>query len=126
MLAELVLISSFNIAELRAAHADVDALIRQCSAVNRAVIAFHKPQVVLQTGFDHSEAVQSAYGLVPAIEERVSRPMHQTHTLLKRYAMPDRTPWLAIRHPSSMGFSNRDIEAIRGYAAERCGVTFRN
>ena len=126
MLAELVLISSFNIADLRAAHGRADALIRQCAAVNLAVIAHHRPKVILQTGFDDSEAVQDSYGLVVAGLERAYRPAHPTHTLLKHYVMPDQTPWLAIRHPSSMGFSNSDIAAIRSYAAEHCGVQFLN
>jgi len=126
MLAELVLISSFNIAELRTAHGDVDELIRQCSAVNRAVIGHHKPKVIFQTGFDHALAVEKTYGLMPVGERSVRRPEHPSHTLLKHYVLPDRTPWLAIRHPSSIGFSNRDIEAIRTYAAKYCDVPLLN
>lgn len=115
MLAELILIASHNEHALKQAHGNVQPLIHACAAVNKAVIAHHSPKVILHTGFTGIAAVQSAYGLVEKAEKQ-PRPGHDTHTLLRHFAMPDGTPWLSIRHPSSRGFSRQDVEAIGRYA----------
>jgi len=119
MLAELILIASHNVGALKQAHGSLPSLIQACSGVNKAVIAHHKPKVILHTGFTEIEAVQSAYGLVEKAEKQ-RRPAHDTHTLLRHFAMADGTPWLSIKHPSSMGFSNQDVSAIRSYARKVC------
>lgn len=121
VLAELILIASHNVSALKQAHGSLPSLIHACSNVNKAIIAHHRPKVILHTGFVEIEAVKSAYGLVEKAE-RQRRPTHDTHTLLRHFIMPDGTPWLTIKHPSSMGFSNRDVSAIRNYALEVCAA----
>lgn len=121
MLAELILIASHNVGALKQAHGSLQSLIHACSGVNKAVIAHHKPRVILHTGFTEIEAVQSAYGLVEKAE-RQRRPAYDTHTLLRHFEMADGTPWLTIKHPSSMGFSNNDVAAIRSYARKTVGA----
>jgi len=121
MLAELILIASHNVGALRQAYGSLPPLIQACSGVNKAIIAHHRPKLILHTGFAELDAVQSAYGLVEKAERR-RRPAHDSHTLLRHFATPDGTPWLSIKHPSSMGFSNRDVSAIRDYALEVCAA----
>jgi hypothetical protein len=120
VLAELVLISSHDIGELRKRGHNLPALIKSCAPVNQAVIAYHQPKLIIQTGFNHLDEVAAVYGL--DFVEPAPRPAHPTHTLLKHYRMPDGRPWLSIKHPSSMGFSNQDVKAIRSYVSARCGL----
>jgi hypothetical protein len=120
MLAELILIASHNVGALKDTHGDLASLIQACSGVNKAIIAHHRPKVIIHTGFTEIKAVQSAYGLFEKAER--PRPDHSTHTLLRHFTMADGTPWLSIKHPSSMGFSNQDVAAIRSYARQASGV----
>jgi hypothetical protein len=85
--------------------------------VNLAVIAHHQPRVIIHTGFEELTAIKRVYGLKEQTGP-VMRPSHPTHTLLRHFEMPDGTPWLSIKHPSSWGFSNEDIGAISAYALE--------
>jgi hypothetical protein len=102
--------------ELRATYGDLESVFAAGAEVNRAIIAYHRPKVIFQAGLnEHDLAIVSGlYGL--RFVDTVMRPDHPTHTLLKFYVMADMTPWLAVRHFSSWGFSNRDVEAIREYA----------
>jgi hypothetical protein len=120
MLAELILISSHDIGDLRQRQLDVGRLIARCAAVNMAVIAYHRPRVILQTGLGYLDAISAAYGLKRVVE--VPRPDHPRDRLLRHHLMSDGTPWLSIKHPSSFGFSRLDLEAIRSYVRNACGV----
>ncbi len=117
MLAELVLVDTHDVGVLKAKY-DVGNLIDRCAALNKAIIGFHQPRFIFQTGFDFLDRIVKAYDLELLGFE--PRPQHPTHTLLKHYRMRDSdTAWISIKHPSSMGFSNADIEAIRRYAFGR-------
>jgi hypothetical protein len=116
VLAELILLGSFDKAELRSKYGDLRPAFAAGADINRAVIAYHHPKIIFQTGIDDNDLVtiSALYGL--KFVGSKPRPAYPAHKLLKHYEMADGTPWLAIMHFARMGFSNRDIEAIRDYA----------
>lgn len=101
---------------------DLDNLMRlmkACLEVNQAIIAFHKPKIVFQSGISahHLSIITNLYDLT--LRDTLPRKTGNG-VLLHEFSMPDATPWIAFRHFASPGFSNADREQIQNYA-ERCG-----
>jgi hypothetical protein len=116
VLAELILLGSFNQRELYASYGDLEPAFTAGADINLAVIAYHQPRIIFQTGINDRDLtiVARLYGLTFIGSQ--SRPDHPSHTLLRHYEMEGGTPWLAVMHFARMGFSNKDMEAIQAYA----------
>ena len=116
VLAELIPLASFNERELVERYGRLERAFQAGADVNTAVIAYHEPKVIFQTGINpgHLAIVEPLYGLT--FKAAVSRPGHPSHTLLRHYEMPDGRPWLATMHFATVGFSTIDMDAIRRFS----------
>jgi len=117
--AELIHESTLNERELSAKYGgDLRPVFTKAAEINLAVIAFHRPNIIYQMGIN--APISDLYGLSPA-GETVMRPLHPNEPLLRPFKMEDGAAWLSIRHLSAFGFSIKDRDEIRAYAARISG-----
>ena len=116
--AELIAESSRDIRTLRSTNRSlVDALALAASSCRR-VIAYHKPDLILQAGLDTTAMadVKRLYDLEFVTEK--ARPANSRHVLFRHYLTPTGVNWISFRHFAAPGFSQNDRDAIRGYATQ--------
>lgn len=115
---ELISVPTHNQALLQLNEASAREMMRASAELNQAIIAYHSPSIVYQTGLTqwHLDAVEDIYGL----KKRNSRFRlnHPGHRLLVHYDLPDGTPWIAIKHFASPGFSKEDRGEIQVYVSQ--------
>jgi len=118
---EIVFTELVCVATRKAAELPADKLEEFMSAsvpLNSAIIKFHSPEVVFQTGLDAKvlDLVTRLYGL--SFEARIPRNTHENQTLGYSYRMEDGTPWIVFRHFASHGFSGEDRKTIQEHAKD--------
>ncbi len=86
--------------------------------LNSAIISFHKPKVIFQTGLDAATVamVERLYGL--RHEKSIARQTQTSQALGHVYRMANGTPWIIFRHFASYGFSSLDRETIQQCARD--------
>jgi len=112
---ELVCVATRKAAELPADK--LEDFMSASVSLNSAIVKFHSPKVVFQTGLDTKilNLVTRLYSL--SFEARILRKTHDNQTLGYSYRMEDGTPWIVFRHFASHGFSGEDRKAIQEHAA---------
>ncbi len=91
---------------------DLENLMKRSVALNQAIIKYHNPQVIFQTGITghHLEMVKSLYGLQPFQNATSDKPgLFHSYTL-------NGIPWIAFKHFASFGFSAVHSKQIQDHA----------
>lgn len=114
VLAELIPISSSSQFVLERGFGKFDQLICAGAPVNISVIKYHKPRLILQVGIGSLNSIMKYYSLAD-LNIDVRRPFRACEILLRHLQMEDGTPWIAIRHFNSHGFSTDDRLKVREY-----------
>ena len=111
---ELICVATRKAAELPRGR--LEEFMSASVPLNLAIIRFHAPKVVFQTGLDAKilGLVKALYGLQHG--SRIVRKTATDQTLGYSYRMDDGTPWIVFRHFASHGFSGDDRRAIQEYA----------
>jgi hypothetical protein len=120
--AELITVASLNKKELRKSLIDFGAAFRDGATINGSIIAHHKPDIIFQAGLDAGDMALIGPLYKLHFMGKKPRPDHPSHDLLHHYEMgDDKTPWLAFIHFAARGFSNKDRDGIRDFAATILG-----
>lgn len=115
--AELISIPTKRVADLGGGSASISEAIEASHALNKGIIAFHRPFAVYQPGLltgDLSSVVE-IYGLELQAEKPRST---KGGRLLSHYRMPSGVHWISFRHFASPGFSNDDRAEIQNYVTQ--------
>ncbi len=96
----------------------IEELMGASVRLNSAIISFHKPKVIFQTGLDAATVamVERLYGL--RHEKSIARQTQTSQALGHVYRMANGTPWIIFRHFASYGFSSLDRETIQQCARD--------
>ncbi|WP_155847284.1 hypothetical protein [Asticcacaulis sp. AC402] len=117
VMSELFFWSSNNLGVLRQRVNDCEKNLFEndlsfCAKLNKRLIAFHSPKIVLQPGLTWSGYAREHYDLT-----LIQSVPGRRGTLIEHHVLPDGTPWLITPHwTSAFGFSKDDRDKIKDYA----------